>query len=390
MRIEYICAQMSSQPNPSPLKKFFISAILLLSVSLMLISWGAVGHSKISESSSLSFNQQMQEFQAWVGFLRDHASDADYRKSTDPTEGPKHYIDIDGYSIFVATGRIPQTLDSVIALYGWTFVEDQGILPWATERTFDSLRNCMQRHDFAKAKIFAADLGHYVADGHMPMHITKNYDGQLTGNTGIHSRYESTMINARIGEIIYTGEDATIVSNVNQYIFNYLYATYPYCDSILAADNYAKTQSSSTSSVTYKNALWAKTKGFTIPLFKSASNALAALIYTAWVQAGSPSLTNTSLYDPASAGNAVLEQNSPNPFTLSTHIHFSLTENTKVLMQVRDINGIVVATLVNDTLTEGNHTCDWIPENLSEGMYYLVLHTGKFIQVKKMIYSGGK
>jgi hypothetical protein len=372
----------------SDLKKLFFSSILLISFSLLLISWGSTGHYKISESSSLSYNQQMQEFLAWVEFLSEHASDADYRKDTDPTEGPKHYIDIDNYPVFVTNGTIPQTYDSVITIYGSTFVIDNGILPWATERTFDSLRNCMQRLDFGKAQIFAADLGHYVADGHMPLHITKNYNGQLTGNTGIHSRYESTMINAHIAEIIYTGEDAIEISNVNQYIFNYLYANYPYCDSVLAADNYAKSISTNYSSSAYKNALWDKSKSFTIPLFEQASNAFAALLYTAWVQAGSPSITNTGINDPLVVSNAVLEQNSPNPFSASTHINYTLKENTKVLIQVRDVNGLKVATITNDTLSEGNHTCEWIPGDMPAGIYYIVLNTGKFIQVKKMVYSG--
>ena len=331
----------------------------------------------------------MQDFLTWVTFLTEHASDADYRKDSDPTEGPKHYIDIDNYTLFNSTGRIPQTYDSVTTLYGTTFVIDNGILPWATERTFDSLRNCMQRHDFAKAQIFAADLGHYVADGHMPLHITKNYNGQLTGNTGIHSRYESTMINAHVGEIIYNGEDAAEIENINQYIFDYLYENYTYCDSVLAADNYAKSISSNYSSAAYKDALWAKSKSFTVPLFDRASYAFAALLYNAWLQAGSPSIINTAISDPVMISNAKLEQNFPNPIVSTTHISYSLKENTNVLLQVRDMSGQLVTTLVKDSLPAGDHTCDWTPANLAAGMYYLVLNSGKFIQVKKMVYSGG-
>lgn len=204
------------------MKKLVIPILALLTLSVLLTSWGKVGHSKISESAALSFNQQMQDFQAWTSFLVAHASDADTRKSADPTEGPKHYIDIDNYSDYNTKGRIPQTFDSVNTLYGSTFVKTNGTLPWATKAAFDSLRNCLQRHDFTKAKIVAADLGHYVADGHMPLHITKNYDGAETNQSGIHSRYESTMIGAKIGQIAYSGNDALEITDVNQYIFNYI------------------------------------------------------------------------------------------------------------------------------------------------------------------------
>jgi len=370
------------------LKKFFISTVSLLALSVILISWGSTGHSKISESSSLSFNPQMQGFNAWVNFLRDHASDADYRKATDPTEGPKHYIDIDNYPTFVPTGRIPQTFDSVTTMYGAAFVDDNGILPWATERSFDSLVSCMQRQDFENAQIFAADLGHYVADGHMPLHITNNYNGQLTGNTGIHSRFESTMINAFISQFTYPGEDAIEITNVNQYIFDYMYANYPYCDSIIAADNYAKSLSSNYSSSVYKNALWDKSRSFTIPLFERASHALATLIYTAWIQAGSPPLTPDAIADPLTVSNAVLEQNSPNPFNSSTHITYSLKETSKVMLQIFDINGNEIARLVDEKLPEGQYSTDWKPASQTAGIYYLVMHTGNYIHVKKMVYTG--
>jgi len=367
------------------LKKYLLISASFAVLTVLLTSWGATGHFKISESSSLSFNSQMQDFLSWVQFLSDHASDADIRKDTDPEEGPKHYIDIDGYPEFVANGSIAQSLQTVISTHGYAFVESNGILPWATERAFDSLRNCMQRHDFAKAKIFAADLGHYVADGHMPLHITSNYNGQLTGNDGIHSRYESSMINSNISQIIYTGSDIAEIQDVNQYIFNYVYANYQYKDSVLLADNYAKSINSNTSSSGYKQALWNKTKGFTLVLFKNASHALAELIYTAWIQAGSPNLNSNGISDPTLLSNFILNDVFPNPFSSETNITFLLKEDTRVLMQLRDESGHTVKTLINDTLNSGNHSILLNKENFASGMYYLVLNNGKYIQVKKLL-----
>ena len=145
------------------------------------MSWGYNGHYKINQSAPLSFNAEMEQFMAWAVTLSQHASDADYRKDEDPSDGPKHYIDIDNYSEFIATGRIPQTYDSVMALHGYGFVIAQGILPWATLTTYDSLVAAFTRFDWEKAVLLASDLGHYVADGHNPLHITRNYDGDFTG-----------------------------------------------------------------------------------------------------------------------------------------------------------------------------------------------------------------
>lgn len=370
----------------SSLKKHLLVTISLLAISIILISWGSTGHFKINTEASLSYNAQMSQFNAWTSTLAEHASDADIRKSSDPTESRKHYIDIDGYPEFIATGQIPQTLDSIILIHGEPFVYDKGILPWATMVTFDSLKNCFARLDWEKAVLFAADLGHYMADGHMPLHITKNYNGQLTGNSGIHSRYESTMINGYIGQISYAGMDISIIPDVNEYIFNYLYLNYIYVDSVLAADNYAKSISGgSTTSSAYKTALWNKSKGFTIPLFKNASHALTELMYTAWVLAGSPVMPNTSIFSPEARKSYSLGQNIPNPFEHSTTINYVLFKKSDLLLQVKDMCGKTVATIVNEHKPIGSYSLEWSPENITAGIYYLVMKTGESVEVKKIV-----
>ena len=264
---------------------------MTLLLSLLLGGWGSSGHRIINEKSALSFNQEMQDFNTWAQFLADHASDADYRKDQDPNEGPKHYIDIDLYYSFLFYGRIPQTIDSVIDMYGSGFVYDNGILPFATMATVEFLEQCFENHDFETAKSVAADLGHYVADGHQPLHITSNYDGQNTGNTGIHSRYETAMINVYSDEIQYDGLPVNYIENVTDYVFDYIYHNHTYVDSIIDADDYAKIVAGNTYSSEYKEVLWNQTRNLTMQLMRNASHRLTELIYTAWKNAGSPSLT---------------------------------------------------------------------------------------------------
>lgn len=357
----------------------------IIALLLLLCSWGRTGHYHISYAASLSFNEEMSQFSSWPDILAEHASDADDRKSWDPDESVKHYIDIDNYSEFNTSGSISQTLGEAISDHSSSFVYGNGILPWATITAYDSLRNCFIRHDWDKAVLFASDLGHYVGDGHMPMHITRNYNGQYTNNDGIHSRYESTMINSYISQINYTGENIEFISDVNQYVFDYIYSNYQYVDSVIAADNYAKSISSNTSSSEYKTALWNYSKGFTIRLFKNASHALAELIYSAWVEAGSPSMTPTGIDNPSAESTVFLEQNFPNPFSNSTTIQFRLKENSKVLLKIVDVTGKSVSTLIDGARTVGDYSIVFNSENLADGVYYLVLDTDKQHLVKKMM-----
>jgi hypothetical protein len=272
-------------------------------------------------------------------------------------------------------------------------VEDQGYLPWATEASYDSLVARFKRKDWQNAMLAAADLGHYVGDAHMPLHLTRNYNGQFTGNDGIHSRYESTMIGEYAGDIIFEADTILLVGDVNGYIFDYIYRNYTYVDSVIAADDYASNLAGNTSSAAYTDYLWEKTRSFTIPLFNSASRSLTELIYTAWTEAGKPSMDATSaeeLYfaqegtSPSRKG-IILEQNFPNPFRFSTRISFSLGEKTDVNLAVYDANGRQVAQLLDRRCRAGNTSVDWQPQGLAPGNYYLVLRTASGTAFRRMI-----
>ncbi len=358
---------------------------LTATVACMFISWGYSGHYKINYESSKSFSLEMGQFMEWATILAEHGSDADYRKDEDPSEGPKHYIDIDNYPEFLMAGRIPHDLDSVIAKYGENFVYDQGILPWATVAAYDSLVRCFLLRDWNRAVLVASDLGHYIGDGHMPLHITRNYNGQYTGNTGIHSRYESAMINSFMGQVSYDGGNISFIHDVNGFVFSYLYENYRYVDSVLLADDFAQEIAGNTTSFTYKEALWNKTRSFTVPLFASASNALACLIYTAWTEAGKPSMNSSGIENEEYPTNLALEQNYPNPVTNSTVIRFYNATDSQINLLLLDMCGKSVSTLAGGFYNKGTHEQVWVPEGIPAGIYFLVLSNGNVTSVRKLV-----
>lgn len=198
--------------------------ILLFIIPVFLISWGGVGHRTINYKCPESFPVSMNAFKIWADSLQANASAADFRKSWDTNESPRHYIDIDNYAEFISKGRIASTYDSIVTIHGTSFVRSNGILPWATLNMYDSLKIAFQQRKWHKAMLYASDLGHYVADGHMPLHITANYDGNSTGQSGIHSRYETTMVGNNSSSLSnYTGSPVYSISNKNLYILSYIY-----------------------------------------------------------------------------------------------------------------------------------------------------------------------
>ncbi|MDP4280762.1 MAG: T9SS type A sorting domain-containing protein [Bacteroidota bacterium] len=359
---------------------------LCIALSLLLSSWGNTGHKKINEHAPASLPSQMSFLKAsWTITLAEHASDADYRKSWDPSESKKHFLNIDNYLEFNQTGFIPQNYDSLVSSYGYSFVSANGILPWAAVTAYDSLQNCFQRKDFTKAALFAADLGHYIADGHQPLHITRNYNGQYSGNTGVHSRYETHLIDRFDDQIVYPDDNAWYVTDVTAFIFSRIYYSYDRLDTLLKADADAKAATGSTSSDAYYNAFWGESKDFTIRLFKDASLSLACLIYTAWVNAGMPQSTDDIIGNQGNFGE-MLFAGYPNPFSDVTTIPVEIRyPKTPIELSIYDVMGVKRVILLNKTLDPGTYNIKWNATEFPRGSYFSVLRSGNYITAKKLI-----
>jgi len=257
---------------------------------ILLCSWGEKGHQKINGSAPKFFHCRLNRYKGWSAVLAEHGSDPDNRRRTDPTEGIRHYIDIDAYNDFVQSHMIVEGKEEAFKKYGEEFIKKNGTLPWVTDSTYRVLVKQFKARDWKKAVLTAADLGHYVGDGHMPLHLTTNFDGQLTGQKGIHSRYESKMINLYIDTIMVKRSHLHKIKNVSRYVFDYMYYNYQYIDSLLIADKFAYDKAKKSYSYDYYPTLWAQTKGFTVMMIQNSSKSLAELIRTAWIEAGRPRL----------------------------------------------------------------------------------------------------
>ena len=289
------------------------------------IFWGATGHSIINLRAVRNLPASMSSWKADSIFIQQHASDADNRKISGDTafwnEADRHFIDIDYYPNYK---NLSHNLDSVILQYGRTTVRNTGTNPWAVVWELDSLTAQFRRGDAASAQQTMADLGHYIGDPHQPLHAAKNFDGQYTGNNGIHSRYETNMINTYQSQIVTTVVPAQYVSKPIDYIFAYIYQSNSYVDSIMAADNYAKSASGWNGSVsapsTYYAALWSQVGNFTIAQFQRATVDLANLWYTAWVNSQTMDTIASSAGPNGSispSGNVILNPGSTQRFVFT-------------------------------------------------------------------------
>jgi len=274
------------------MKLFSIRYSVLIVLLIGLSSWGEKAHRKINSASVTFFPSEIHQLKSWQPILADHASDADRRKKNDKNEFVKHFIDIDNYDDFLNKHQIETNFEAACLKYGKPKVMKEGTLPWVTDSTYKALVSNFKMGNWSQAALTAADLGHYVADGFMPLHLTANYDGQLSSQTGIHRRYEETMIDKYIDPIQFKQSGIKPVAKVQTYIFNYIYANHSYVGLLLQADSRALELSNKKYDESYYESLWEKTSLFTTQLLQDSSKSLAELIYTAWIEAGKPKIPN--------------------------------------------------------------------------------------------------
>lgn len=358
--------------------------IFLIAAAVLFAGWGSVGHRIINKRTNLSFPSAMNPFLWFPDSMAVHGSDADYRKNTDPTEEYRHYIDLEYYPEYLSGGRIPQTWDSLVALHGLNFVINNGYVPFAIMATTDSVKKYFQLRDWRSAMLKAADLGHYVADAHNPLHCTRYYNGWSTMSSGIHSRYETTLINRDTAYIQYTGNTVAFINDVTNFAFGIAYNSNSFRDSVYRADSIAQVISGSNSSTLYYQNFWYQAGTFTIQKFKDASYKLMCLVYTAWVNAGSPVPTGINGISSIADGFK-LHQNYPNPFNPKTNIRFSLQKPGDVNITVYDISGKAVQTLLNGYKQAGEYEVIFNSESLSSGVYFYTMTAGNGFRETKIM-----
>jgi len=170
-------------------------------------------------------------------------------------------------------------------------------LPWRTAEFYGNLQR-----EFASLKrqpapgyavdnivLHAAILAHYVSDGHVPLHAVVNYNGQVTGQDGLHSRWESELFERNRNRLAMAPAAAKPVSNPRDFMFDVLLASNRASANVLESDLKA-----ATGREFYDDAYFEIFAKGTLPTLERRLNdsisAVASMIVGAWEQAGKPAI----------------------------------------------------------------------------------------------------
>jgi len=291
----------------------FITGSLLIA---LLSSWGFYAHYRINRLAVFTLPKAMSAFyQSNIEFITQHAVAADKRRYVDSTEAPRHFLNADHYGKHPFSA-LPQNWFDAALKYSADTVIKNGTLPWAIQYNYYRLVRAFMDHDTVSILRVSANLGHYIADAYVPLHLTQNYNGQLTNQTGIHALWES-----RIPELF--GDKYNYYAGKARYIKNPLTEAFRICrssfrsvDTVLrferilnktfsADKKYTMVRRGSRNvkdySAAYALAYQKMLHGMIQRRMRSAILAVGSYWYSAWVDAGQPNLDKlikTPLADP--------------------------------------------------------------------------------------------
>lgn len=176
-------------------------------------SWGFYAHKLINRSAVFTLPTELALFyKKHIHAITEKSIDADKRSYVDSLESPRHYIDIEDFEED-SIDSIPIHWSKAKEKYQERKLLAAGIVPWQIQLSYQRLVKAFETGKVEQIIKMSADLGHYIADAHVPLHSTRNYNGQLTGQIGIHAFWES-----RIPEMF--GSQYKLLVGKANYIYN--------------------------------------------------------------------------------------------------------------------------------------------------------------------------
>jgi len=287
--------------------------LLLLLFSGMMhqsFAWGFFGHRRINNYAVFLLPPEMLVlFKPSIGFLTEHAVDPDKRRYILTAEGPRHYIDMDHYGVY-PYDSLPRQWTDAVTKYSADSLQAHGVAPWWIQTMLYRLTEAFKEKDRTKILKYAADIGHYIADVHVPLHTSSNHNGQYTGQKGIHGFWES-----RLPELLADKQWDFFIGKADYITHSAVFTWDRILESAIASDSVLRIEKELSQqfpadqqfafeerngvvirqySSAYSIAYDARMQGMVERRMRQSIYAVASFWYTAWVNAGQPDLRQLS------------------------------------------------------------------------------------------------
>lgn len=270
------------------------------------VQWGFLSHQLINYKAVFALPPPLfYYYKSEAAFIANQATAADKRRSILPDEAAKHFLDLEFYTPYLVKDSYHYTWDSIPKKVSKDSMNSHGILPWNYIKLMHGLIEAFKNQDHYRILKISADIGHYVADACVPLHTTENYNGQKTGQIGLHGLWETRIPHIYFDSFSFIPSNAMYWPSFKDSIFKIILESHFLVDTILKADQYliSKYHGQRPTELIWKNGTWKLEitqnygKEFNQLLgnmvYQRLSRAVYAVSsswYTAWILAGMPIL----------------------------------------------------------------------------------------------------
>ncbi len=267
--------------------------------------WGFWAHKRINRLAVFRLPPEMQFFyKKNIDFITENAVNPDRRRYAVVGEAERHFIDLDVYGDSALTS-LPLYWNQAKEKIGEDSLRKHGIVPWYVQTAVFQLTEALREKNPGKILRISADLGHYIADANVPLHTTRNYNGQLTGQEGIHAFWESRIPEKYADDYELWIGTANYIDNPARAIWDAVAQAHAACDSVLQIEKALSQDFKADRKFTYveRNKVLIRTYSdeFTAKYnqaldgqverqMKNSVQMVGDFWYTCWVNAGQPDL----------------------------------------------------------------------------------------------------
>jgi len=202
--------------------------------------------------------------------------------------------------------QIRMDFDPCIRFSVFDTMMQHGVLPYHMEDMLRWLTTAFKKRDIKRILQLSAEIGHYIGDATVPLHTTTNYNGQETGQRGIHAFWES-----RIPELFAEAEFDMLVGKANyivdkpEFFRDLVRTSHEHVDSVLLIEADLRHKLPEAEQECYEERLgrivrvpctaftrayYNRLDGMVEDRFRLAIKSVGSAWYTAWVDAGRPSM----------------------------------------------------------------------------------------------------
>jgi hypothetical protein len=227
-------------------------------------------------------------FEANRNFLMQHVNDPLNQLDKRPSERQNHFIELDKYGKFPFEA-LPRNYRAALSKYSKSKIDGTGLLPWQIGVYSAKLTDDLKNGHWDEARIDAAFLANYVAEAHDPFNTTENYDGKMTGQSGVNDRFNSVLIDRYSSFFPLSPHDAFFISDPTDFAFDTCLNAHSLVESLLLADRGARRGLSSYNDE-YYDRFYNLTAASLIKQLSDASTDVGSYWLTAWTNAGKPQM----------------------------------------------------------------------------------------------------